>query len=61
MSLQHAFAGGRPIAGWSNGRSAQHGTNLVPAFVVMLQDPAIGQREVGALWYAPCNPPYAPG
>ena len=34
---------------------------VVPVFVVMLQDPAIGEGEVGALWYAPCTPPYAPG
>lgn len=37
------------------------GPNLVPIFVVMLQNPATGQRDVGALWYAPCNPPFAPG
>jgi hypothetical protein len=36
------------------------GPNLEPIFVVMLQDPATGGRETGALWYAPCNPPYAP-
>src|SRR5262249_24923288 len=36
------------------------GVNLVPIFVMMMQDPAVGQREVGPLWYAPCNPPYAP-
>ncbi len=33
---------------------------LQPVFVIMLEDPAIGQREVSALWYAPCNPPNAP-
>jgi hypothetical protein len=43
------------------GVPVNNGTILVPIFVVMLQDPAIGQREVGALWYAPCTPPYAPG
>jgi hypothetical protein len=37
------------------------GPNLVPVFVLTLQNPAIGQSEVGALWYAPCNPPFAPG
>lgn len=36
------------------------GPNLVPVFVVMLQNPATAQGEVGAMWYAPCNPPYAP-
>ena len=41
--------------------TASPGANVVPVFVIMLQDPAIGEREVGALWYAPCNPPYAPG
>jgi len=37
------------------------GPNLVPIFVVMLQNPATALSEVGALWYAPCNPPFAPG
>jgi len=43
------------------GVTVNGGTNLVPIFVVMLQDPANGRHEVGTLWYAPCNPPYAPG
>jgi hypothetical protein len=37
------------------------GPNPVPIFVVMLQSPTVGQHEVGALWYAPCNAPFAPG
>jgi hypothetical protein len=41
--------------------TASDGFTLYPVFVIMLEDPAVGQREVGALWYAPCNPPYAPG
>lgn len=37
------------------------GPTLRPVFVVTLQDPAVGQRDAGAMWYAPCNAPYAPG
>jgi hypothetical protein len=37
------------------------GSNLVPIFVVTLQNRAIAQGEVGAYWYKPCDPPYAPG
>jgi hypothetical protein len=37
------------------------GPNLVPIFVVTLQDPQIARGQVGAFWYKPCNAPYAPG
>lgn len=37
-----------------------NGTNLAPIFVIMMQDPGVGRREVGGLWYAPCDAPYAP-
>jgi len=50
----------RPGAGQLADANQSPGPNLEPIFVVMLQDPAAGGRDTGALWYAPCNPPYAP-
>jgi len=51
----------RPTAAQLADMTAGAGANIVPVFVIMLQDPVIGERDVGGLWYAPCNPPYAPG
>jgi hypothetical protein len=34
-----------------------HGQELISTYVVMLQDTATGRRDVGPLWYTPCEHP----
>lgn len=34
-----------------------HGQQLISTYAVMLQDTTTGQRDVGSLWYTPCEHP----